>query len=98
LNDYGQIAPCRLCGLPKDKNLGEYHRDCGQAHRNLVTKMKLRHSGGDQSEVCDAFQVIVDSMNWLLRQPSRDVRDAVGQDGEDFLIDMNVRMEWLRCL
>ncbi len=94
----GKVGYCPICGkpLPPDRQGG--HADCEAELRRLKSRQRAKHAGEEPNEVRDRFRCIRDDVAALMSYPAREIRAAGGQDAEDFLIDIHLRLGGIRCL
>jgi len=86
---------CVLCGCNLNSTKrSAYHVDCLRDYKNLIKRLRSRHSKPKKSEVKYAVEEIERGIEWALRRPAREV-DALGPDAERLLLDLATRTRYL---
>ncbi len=94
----GTVGYCPICSKPLPSTGRGGHADCEAELRRLKRRQAARHSGEEPNEVRDRFRCLRDDVAALMSYSSREICEVAGQEGEDFLIDIHLRLGGIRCL
>jgi len=82
---------CNLCGLEMVGDARMYHPDCKRELANLKRRMRARQDK-NHNEIEYRYEQVRENVEWILRQPNRNVRSAIGQAGEDLVISVSIQL------
>ena len=82
---------CGLCGIELVQDARMYHPDCRRELANLKRKMRARKNK-NHNEIEYRFDQVKENVEWILQQPNRNTRSAIGQAGEDIIIRASIQL------
>ncbi len=93
-NIYFDIAhvgeKCKVCGLPISGSRSSVHPEC-RKELDALKKRLRRKQRGKFNEIAYRFEVICENVEWILKQRSGEVHEAIGTGGEDAVLAFHTR-------